>query len=257
MYLASFAKRIAAGLLALTFCAAIAVPAQAAPFTVNADVALASLISLADGHLQTLSDALQTFAATPAARSGNWTRIAAGLHALKVSNVPATLLYAAPDGHYWTLTGGLQQRTIADRDYFKAAMAGRISIGDLVVGRSTGRPVAVIAIPVKGFDGKVSGVVGAGVLLNRLSRLLTSEMDLGKNDVFWALDPHGTIALHSDVSPIFVKPGTLSPALAKVTTTMLARHSGTQTYEFRGRMRTIVFRRSAYSGWTFGFGVVH
>lgn len=134
-------------------------------------------------------------------------------------------------------------------------MRGERPIGDLIASRSTGKPVAIVAVPVMGKDGKVVGVLGASIYLDQLSLLLTDEMRLRPGMLFWALDPHGTIALHSDSSNVFVQPGKLTPALAKVTADMLAQNSGTETYSYKGQTRTVIFRKSPVTGWTYGFGI--
>lgn len=228
----------------------------AAPFDVSADVALASLVTIADGHLKTMADGLETLASTDDARTGQWEVLRAPLRQIAATNVGAALFYARPDGSYWTLDGGRQRVSVADRPYFGVVMSGRTSIGDLVRSRSTGRMSTVVAVPVKRADGSVSGVLGASIYLDDLSAQIVREMHLGPNDLFWAIDSHGTIALHSDPSAIFVSPASMSPQLARVTAAMLHDQSGTQTYEFRGRTRTVVFRASAFTGWRYGFGRV-
>jgi hypothetical protein len=135
-------------------------------------------------------------------------------------------------------------------------MRGHVSIGDLVTSRSTGRSVAIVAVPITQPGGAVAGLLGASVYLDSLSALVRREMGIGADDIFWAIDGRGIIAVHSDPSNIFVEPSKLSPALKAVGDAMLSREQGTQTYEYRGRMRTIIFRKSALTKWRFGFGVV-
>jgi hypothetical protein len=239
----------------LTFAFACSTGAGAAPpaFTVDANVALSSLISLSDNHMATLEDTLETLASTPAAASGDWSLIEPSLRKVGSINVAAILYYANTNGVYWTITTGKQPTTIADRPYFIRAMQGKSTVGDLLESRSTGKPVAVVAVPVM-KDGKVTGMLGGSIFLDQLSLLLVSEMRIHSGMLFWALDPHGTIALHSDTSNVFVKPGT-TPALKAVTKRMLADRAGTETYSYKGQTRTVVFRKSGLTGWTYGFGI--
>jgi Cache domain len=246
--------RFLAVFLAFVLCCS-AGSAAAPVFTVDGSVALASLISLADNHFETMGDTLITMAASPAAASGDWSQIEPELRKAASVNVAAIVYYANTDGVYWTITGGKQPTTIADRPYFKRAMAGQRTIGDLVQSRSTGKAVAVLALPVTGKDGKVNGMLGASIYLDQLSTLLVDEMRLQPGMVFWALDPHGTIALHSDTSNVFAQPGKMTPALAKVTAKMLSENSGSETYVYKGRTRTVIFRKSPLTGWTYGFGI--
>jgi methyl-accepting chemotaxis protein len=232
--------------------------AQQSGFTVSSGVALGSFVAIANGHLRTVTASLETIAVTDEARSGSWGRIRSLLQrAASQSGFEVTFVYARPDGTYYTSNGGLQPVKVNDRAYFKTAMAGRTSIGTLVKSRATGRNVSVIAVPVKGANGKVTGIVGAAVHLGSLSRLIAREMNLAPNDLFWAVNAQGVIALHSQPASIFMTPGKMSPQLARVTAGMLAHGSGTETYEFLGRTRTVVYRTSSFTGWHYGFGAIH
>ena len=242
----------------LTFAFLCSTAAGAAPpaFTVDASVVLASLISLTDNHLKTMAGSLDTVAATPAAQSGDWSQIEPPLRKAASLNVAAVVFYADANGAYWTITGGKQPTTISDRAYFIRAMRGERPIGDLIASRSTGKPVVIVAVPVMGNDGKVNGMLGASIYLDQLSVLIADEMRIQPGMVFWAMDPHGTIALHSDTSNVFVQP-LKTPELKAVTERMLAAQSGTETYTYKGAKRTVMFRKSPLTGWTYGFGIVH
>jgi hypothetical protein len=240
----------------LTFALCCGVGSAAEPaFSVDANVALASLMSLSDNHIETMAATLDTVAVTPAAASGDWAQIEPELRKAASLNVAAVVFYANAGGAYWTITSGKQPSTLSDRPYFIRAMRGERPIGDLVASRSTGKPVAVVAVPVVGKGGKIDGVLGASIYLDQLSQQLVAEMHLSPGLLFWALDPNGTIALHSDASNVFVQPAKLSPELARVTARMLAQHSGTETYSYKGQTRTVVFRKSPLTGWTYGFGI--
>jgi hypothetical protein len=241
--------------LTFVLCCSAGAAAEQPAFSVDASVALASLISLSDNHIQTMADTLETLAATPAAASGDWSQIEPALRKAASINVAAVVYYANADGAYWTITSGKQPSTVADRPYFQRAMQGKRTVGDLLASRSTGKAVAVVAIPVIGKGGKVSGLLGASIYLDQLSLLLVGEMHLRPGMLFWALDPHGTIALHSDTSNVFVQPGKMTPELQQVTARMLAQHSGTETYSYKGQTRTVIYRKSPLTGWTYGFGI--
>ncbi|HEY8321707.1 MAG TPA: cache domain-containing protein [Candidatus Baltobacteraceae bacterium] len=230
--------------------------AQQPPVLVDGTIALSSLVSLAEGHLGSALDSLQTLAATPTAASASWSAIAGPLAEAAKLNVPGVYFFAKPGGTYWTTASGLQTAKVADRDYFKAAMAGHVTIGELVRSKSTGREVAVISVPIVS-GGKVVGMLGASLFLDELSRRLVSEMHLGTGVAFFAVDSKMVIALHSDPTNIFVEPSKISPELDAVGRKMIENESGVQTYVYRGKARTMLFVRSKLTGWRFGFGVVH
>lgn len=247
-------RRYAALALILTLCCSAAASAQQGVFTVDANVALTSLISIVDGHFESMADALEGLAATDDARTAKFSAVEAPLRRIAAAQMPAVYFFADPTGADWTLDG--KKQSIADRPYFAKVMKGNTSIGDLVTSRSTGRPVAIVAVPITGANGSVVGLLGASIFLDQLSTLVRHEMGVDSSDLFWAIDANGRIAIHSDPTNIFVLPGSLSPALKSVTSAMLSRDEGTQTYEYRGRERTVIFRKSNLNGWRYGFGVI-
>lgn len=231
-------------------------PAQAVPISIDANIGLQSFVSLTDAHMRALLGDLQQVAVTPATRSGKWTAIESPLRAATTGDVAATIFYAAANGQYWIVGDGLQPRRINDRPYFSQVFAGKTVVGDIVTSRSNARPVAIIAVPVRGADGKVEGLLGAGVDLTKLSALLTEEMGITSGVLFWATDAHGITALHSakeNVSNDALK----VPDIANVLRHMIETPSGTETYSFKGKPRTVLYRHSTLTGWTYGFGIIH
>lgn len=247
-------KRLLTAAVLLVFCTVSA--RAAAPFQVDANVGLSSLMALSDARMQSLASILEAIAESPSVQTGQWSQIQRPLREAASLGIPGVLFFAAPDGTYWTVAGGKMQANIADRPYFKTAMGGNVSIGDLVTSRSTGKPSTMVAVPVRNASGSVIGVLAGSIFLEELSAQLKQELGIGPNVIFWAIDPTGKIAVHSDPSNLFVEPGKMSPALAKVSDEMLSHDSGAMTYSFRGAERSIIYRKSGVSGWRYGFGVI-
>jgi len=248
-------RSTAAILAAVLCCAGIGSAAQPVVF-VDGNLVLTSLISLSDAHMQATLERLEGIAATPEARAGNWAQLRAMLAEMGHADTFTGPYYAQATGAYWTLDKGFKTTNVADRPYFKRAQAGLTTIGDLLVSRSTSKEIAVITAPIRN-NGHFVGLVGVSVYLDVLSTMLTQETGIGGGTVYWAVDSHGIIALHSDTSNIFVDPAKLSPELKRVTAEMLAGKRGVETYTYRGKKRTIVYGKSNLTGWTFGFGIVH
>lgn len=227
-------------------------------FTVDGHVALHSFMSLSDAHLKQLADLLHLLAATDAARSGDWQRIRVPLGEVATMSVPAVLWYARTNGTYWTVQQGRAAGTLADRAYFPRVLRGKTILGDLVVSHSTNRNTAIVAVPVRGRGNAITGVLGASVHLDSLGALIRQEMGgLGEQLVFFAIDSTPIGALNSDPNLIFTEPmklgdETMRAAFAEIVT----RTEGTVTYAFRGHRRTVLYRRSAVTGWWYALGLV-
>ena len=226
-------------------------------FAVDGRIALHSFMSLSDGHLQKLADVLRVLANTDAVRSGEWDRIRGPLAGAARVNVSATLWFARPNGSYWTVTQGRVAENLSDRPYFPRVLAGKTVIGDLVVSRSTKRNSAIVAVPVRGRDSSVVGVLGASVNLESLAALLRQEMGGIPNGLlFYAVDAEPLGALNSDSSLIFTEPMKLGDeGMRRAFAEMLSSEHGVVTYTFRGGRRTVLYRKSPVTSWWYGFGV--
>lgn len=224
-------------------------------FAVDGRVALASLMSLSDGHLLRMAGFLEVLARGEA-RSGEWSRVRASLAEVARHNVAAVLWFALPDGSYWTATEGRVAGNLAERAYFPRLLAGEAVTGALVVSRSTGRSVAIVAVPVRGADGRVIGALGSSIHLDSLSLQLAREMRLPEDVIFYAIDSTPLGALNRDPGLIFTEPLTLGADLARAMREMLAGEEGIVTYRFRNSVRTVLYRRSPVTQWWYGLGLV-
>ena len=226
-------------------------------FSVDGRVALHSLMSLSDGHLQETADALTALASTDAVRSADWDRIRTPLAETARMNVAGVYWFTLPDGTYWTVEQGRASSNLSDRPYFHRALAGETVIGELVVSRSTRLNSAIVAVPVRGPENSVVGVLGGSVELDSLSLRIRREMGVEAGYVFFAIDSQPIGALNSDPELIFTEPMKLGDEnMERAFMDILSRQEGIVRYPFRGTRRTVLFRKSPVSGWWYGFGVI-
>jgi methyl-accepting chemotaxis protein len=232
-------------------------PSSTPVFTVDGKFVLASFISLTEGHLRKLADALQMVAERPSAHSANWQQLQEPLRSVARRNVPAVLWFALPDGSYWTLEQGRASENLASRPYFPRVLAGQTVIGDMVVSKSTGKSTAIIAVPVFRPNGSVAGVLGASVYLEQLSTLIKQEMNLDDTVIFYTFDAKPLLGLVWDSGLILVDPTNLGEAVGDAFREMLTREQGKVTYTFRNIRRTVLYRKSPLTGWWYAFGILH
>jgi hypothetical protein len=226
-------------------------------FVVEGRVALASLMALSDGHLQQVANHFQLLAGSENARSAEWARIRAPLEAVEQVNVPGLYWFGLPDGTYWSVAGGLAAGNLADRPYWPRVTAGHVVLGELVASKATGKSSAIIAVPVRDAAGTVVGVIGGSIYLDSLSLQLKREIDLQPNQIFFSVDATPVGALQDDPEQIFLDPYDIGePDLERAIREMLARDEGVVNYVFRGKARTVLYRRSPVTGWWYAFGRV-
>lgn len=225
-------------------------------FEVDANVGLSAFIAIADGHLQKMADGLRVLALSEQARSARWADLERPLVEVGKLNAAALNWFALPDGSYWSVQNGREKGNLSTRAYFPKVLAGQVVIGDLVVSKATAQSVAIVAVPVRGRDGSVVGVLGASVYLKPLSDRIREEMRLGDDLIFYTLDGTPKLALVWDAGLTFTNPKELGPEVDRAFTEMLTKDAGIVRYTFRDKPRTVVYRRSAVTGWWYGFGLV-
>jgi hypothetical protein len=244
------------GLLALVGCDGGG-PTEPQDFVVEGRVALASLVSLGDGHLQQIAGHFEVLASSAAARSADWEQIRAPLAAVEQRNVAALMWFARTDGSYWSVQGGAAAGNLSDRSYWPRVMTGRTVIGELVASRATGKSSAIVAVPVRDAGGDIVGVLGSSIYLDSLSLLIKREMDLQPDQIFFSVDATPLGALQDDPEQIFLDPYALNePELEGAIREMLTREAGVVNYRFRGKRRTVLYQKSPVSGWWYAFGRV-
>ena len=232
-------------------------PGPAEPM-VSSHVALSGLIALTESQLAARVGTLEALALTDEAKSARWKQIGPLLEGLSwIQDSSAVAWFLLPDGSYYVTGKGLASGNLKDRPYFPEIMAGRTSVGTLVLSKSTGRDVVVVAVPIKNTKGTVIGALGASIYLDSMSDWLAGALMLPPGLVFYALDAQGNTALHVKTEHVFQDPANLgSPSLTQAVKTMLAQDHGTVTYDFEGTTRQVMFQASRFTGWKFALGSI-
>jgi Cache domain len=217
---------------------------------------LNSFVALGEGHVEHVLRGLKLMSATGEVQSGKWEDMRPILAEFGRSGIKAAAVwFALPDGSYYTVKKGLTEFNLRDRPYFPRLMAGEEVAGDLVVSKSTGKRTAIVAVPVK-RNGKIIGALGASLSVEEISRMLDEKMALPDNMVFYALDASGQTSLHRNAALLFAYPSDMgSRSLTEKVREMLSKRDGVLSYDFEGK-RTVVFRKSPLTGWTFAVGLV-
>ena len=251
-----FLSLLAVVLAALLGCKADA-PTEPQDFEVEGRVALASLVTLSDAHLLQIVGHFEVLASSADVRSADWERVRGPLASVAAHNVPALTWFARPDGSYASVQSGKAAGNLSDRGYWPRLMAGQTIIGELVASRATGKSSAIVAVPVRDADGAIVGALGSSVYLDSLSLLIKREIDLQPDQIFFSIDATPIGALQDDPQQIFLDPYALDePELEQAVREMLTRDEGVVNYRFRGKRRTVLYRKSPVTNWWYAFGHV-
>jgi Cache domain len=224
--------------------------------TAELHLLLNSFVALGEGHLESVLNELKLMSVTEEVQSGKWENMKPILAEFGRSGIKAAAVwFARPDGSYFTVGKGLTEFNLRDRPYFPRLMAGEEVAGDLVISKSTGKRTAIVAVPAK-KNGKIIGALGASLSVEEISRMLDEKMALPENMVFYALDANGQTSLHRNAALLFAYPSDMgSKSLTEKVREMLSKQEGELSYQFEGQ-RTVVFKKSPLTGWTFAVGLV-
>jgi len=138
---------------------------------------------------------------------------------------------------------------VGDRDYFEAAIGGEQAISDVIVSRTSGLPVFVIAAPVDN-QGEIDGVYFAAVQISAFSETFIDPVTIGEMGYAYMYGEDGTFFAHPDHQ--LVMQGNVRDLGAGGE--MLAREQGMTEYRMDGDNWIVAFREEAITGW--GVGVV-
>lgn len=215
---------------------------------------LASFTAITEERLEGVLRELKLLSSLQETRSGKWNRMKGLLKNFAASDIKATAVwFARPDGSYYTVEKDLTDQNLRDRPYFSRLIAGNDVVGDLIIGKTSGKKSVVVATPVK-IDGKVIGALGASLSLAEMSRTIDEKMRLPNDTIFYAMDAQGRTALHRVTSRLFAFPSDMgSTTLRNTVQEMLAKQQGSLSYEFHGQ-KSVVFSKSRLTGWVFVLG---
>jgi len=97
-----------------------------------------------------------------------------------------------PDGVNVSRSDDKPPMTYADRAYFKQVMQGHRLAHELVIGRTSGKPMLVLAVPIMGPDKTVAGMLAFSAMLKNLTEAVAS-VNLGTTGTALVLDPMGRL----------------------------------------------------------------
>ncbi|MCA1784347.1 MAG: Cache 3/Cache 2 fusion domain-containing protein, partial [Desulfobacteraceae bacterium] len=133
------------------------------------------------------------------------------------------------------LDGALREQDVSfsDRDYFIAARnTGKVAVGQAITSRNTGKPIIVIAVPIKTASGVFGGIFGLAVKLDELSRKITS-VKIGSTGYPFMIDKTGLIVAHPQSDFILdLNIGKLE-GMESISASMTAQKTGVENYTFK------------------------
>ena len=168
---------------------------------INLEMGVAGVVALTDSHVENCVNTLEVLAITEEVKSGDWETMLPLLTKADEVMLHGPEWFCLPDGSYYVVGMGKTDKNIADRAYFPVVMSGSNTYSELVVSRSTGEKVLVVAVPII-KEGAVIGALGISVFLEDLSGIIGEQLKLSDDIVFYAVTAENQVALHTDTEMI-------------------------------------------------------
>jgi methyl-accepting chemotaxis protein len=199
-------------------------------------------------------NALQNLAKNPSFNTNDPKVIADTLKSVFPMFPEAELIFfAKTDGSYITNTGP-SNANLSDRDYFKEVLStGKTAVSSLLISKSTGNKIFVIAVPVFNQSGKIIGVVADSVKADAIDEMI-SNIKFGKSGYGFLLDKTGLFVVHPLKEMVMKENITkvskvITPSLAEVGKRAVSESTGYGTYSFLGQEKILVWDRIPSTGW--------
>lgn len=143
-----------------------------------------------------------------------------------------------------------KKTSVAGRGYFAAVKrTGKISIGSPVISKTSGKPIVVVAIPLKTVSGQFAGMFGVSLKLGALSEKITQEK-IGKTGYPFMIDQKGLVISHPKKELIFELNLTQLKGMESISNQMVSQKSGVDNYTFKGIDKIAGFSPVKATGWS-------
>lgn len=172
-------------------------------------------------------------------------KIGTGYNVIFVTDANGAFISDSSDGSY--REKGL---SVAERDYFKSVKAtGKKTIGSPVISKTSGKPIIVVAIPLKTGSGQFAGIFGLSLQLSALSDKIT-QVKVGETGYPFMADKNGLIISHPNKDHILKLDLTKLKGMESIVDHMVSQKSGVDTYTFNGADKIAGFAPVPLTNWS-------
>ncbi|MCY6483094.1 methyl-accepting chemotaxis protein [Clostridium aestuarii] len=143
------------------------------------------------------------------------------------------IIVSDKSGKYFGTNGATGD--IGEREYFDEVMNGNTVVSNPVISKSTGKPIIVVAAPIKSEGGEIIGLIGATVNLSIITDVINAEK-LGDTGYAYMINSDGLVMAHPN-SEFILKNNVLqnkSETFVAMSQKMVNGESGIDNYEIEG-----------------------
>lgn len=214
-----------------------------------AQTKVSKLVMFTDGKIEEWQGTINLLTALDFVKENNFSKLQKITDSFDGTDDFQAIIMSDSSGEYKATNGG--QGNIKDRDYFIEVMKGNMTVSEPLISKSTGRPIIVIASPVKNDSGKVVGLVGATIELTKLTEFVNQEK-LGDNGYAFMASNDGTVMAHKD-EKLILNDSVLEnkpESLIKITTKMVNGETGVGDYTYEKSKKIVAYGAMSSTGWS-------
>lgn len=183
---------------------------------------------------------IEIYANSPILKTMDWKQIKPYLKEefMKYRDIYDNFSVADREGNYKnTLNDSINN--IKDREHFKAAMRGEITVSNPVTSRTTGNRAAIITAPIRNDSGEVIGVMCGSMNLIKLSNIIKELKYNYPNSYSYITDKNGLVIAHPIKEYIMkvnltVKSHVVTEPITTLAAQILNNRWGSVKYKFDG-----------------------
>lgn len=162
--------------------------------------------------LTTQANRLEAIAASSSAKNGNVKELLPLFDEVKqTSKVYENIVYSAPTGvaKAHTKREQIGQLNISDRSYFQKALKGEANFSEILISKTSGNRIVVVAVPVKKGN-KVTGVISAPINFEAFLENFSKELQKQNHGHMYLVDSQKTIQFAPDKNLVGKKVSNIS-----------------------------------------------
>ena len=161
-------------------------------------------------------------------------------------NDSSNIVLTGKDGEQIVRSDSAKLVNLQSRDYFQAAMRGNESVSDIIVSKTSGLSIVVIAVPVKTSTGQVVGMLQRNYNISVLDKVVNSQAEDGAE--IFILDNKGKLIAHSGVE-IKSEEDRTDMSSYEFFNKSKTTKSGTEEETLAGEHKIVSFAVDAQTGW--------
>ncbi len=142
--------------------------------------------------------------------------------------------------------GKTQFDDLSDRDYIKTALSSKKTVvSDVIISKTTGKPAAVIAVPIFNENNQLQGVLGGTLDLAVIDEM-RNKIKIGETGYAFVTDKQGQILVHPDQK---MKEERTNVSDMEVVKRALSGEAGAISYEYGGEKVFGSYTAVPITGW--------